>query len=919
MNLLVTAEQLRQRRNQVEQSGSLKALFDSLARDLDDVIDRAPVIPPEKAKLTRAGGRCPRDGVLLEFDPFSPHVHRCPVCGQKFSGDEHYLWWVMSQHLFLAERAVQGALLNAFGESDRRVEFSRAILSGYAESYERYPNSDNVLGPTRLFFSTYLESIWLLQICVALDLLELTNESGSLSQLVRDKIIAPSSRIIAMYDEGGSNRQAWNSAALVAASRMLGAESEYEQHAARAVALMRQSLLADGSWYEGENYHLFAHRALWYLVNHFSVAGRELPPELLLRYRWGFVAPFRSALPDMTLLARRDSPYAISLRQWRFAELCELGIADSADSDHRLQLSSFVGELYSGELEQRETGRSRSTAEVERNYPASALSRSDLGWKSLLFAEGDAVNAVVPRKDTAARPRAGYHVLAPQWVPAFAGTTMRSTLLDAQGLAVFRRGRDQAMVALDYGHHGGGHGHPDRLNINLSTGSSRWLDDMGTGSYVDASLFWYRSGLAHNAPFANWETQTMQHGALQHFEDDGTAGYAQASFYDERQGLVFSREVSVLDGYCVDVLTWTGEAASVQLPLHLPFHEISIRRGGGSEADFQPLSFSENEDEWRSINKPGVDAGVGYISTPRSSPLEPGSLLRIASSSGEGKLKSWVFVEGAVRIWKLNGPSAPGTVPARAMFFVLDFEPSSEGGCAIVHSWAADSGFSVMANDLTEITVKSAGYVEKHQLSADGWTYQHPLPPQRLKRFPRQSVAAIYHSAMNQKTKVERRTPTHRQHPGVYTIPQQSEPIVAFSHIAEKSPNALRFELAEPHFRKSELDWSAHGCPRATTYISSDAESLAVAVTCTPRRPLRRAETAPYLDNENPDINSNGIQIHIASDAIQENSAEAQYLLVPEESIGGAVRVTTSSPRWEKRSRVASGKRCRTVTQSKRV
>ena len=31
-------------------------------------------------------------------------------------------------------------------------------------------------------------------------------------------------------------------------------------------------------------------------------------------------------------------------------------------------------------------------------------------------------------------------------------------------------------------------------------GSARWLDDMGTGSYVDPSLHWYRSTLAHNAP-----------------------------------------------------------------------------------------------------------------------------------------------------------------------------------------------------------------------------------------------------------------------------------------------------------------------------------------------------------------------------------------------------------------------------------
>ena len=46
------------------------------------------------------------------------------------------------------------------------------VLDGYADRYLDYPNRDNVLGPSRPFFSTYLESIWLLQLVLAVDLLE---------------------------------------------------------------------------------------------------------------------------------------------------------------------------------------------------------------------------------------------------------------------------------------------------------------------------------------------------------------------------------------------------------------------------------------------------------------------------------------------------------------------------------------------------------------------------------------------------------------------------------------------------------------------------------------------------------------------------------------------------------------------------
>ena len=48
--------------------------------------------------------------------------------------------------------------------------------------------------------------------------------------------------------------------------------------------------------------------------------------------------------------------------------------------------------------------------------------------------------------------------------------------------------RDHTYAALDYGNSGGGHGHPDRLNLLLADRHTRWLDDFGTGSYVDPSL-----------------------------------------------------------------------------------------------------------------------------------------------------------------------------------------------------------------------------------------------------------------------------------------------------------------------------------------------------------------------------------------------------------------------------------------------
>ena len=102
--------------------------------------------------------------------------------------------------LWLVERATIGATLAALGEGEQYARLARDVLLRYAERYAFYPNQDNVLGPTRLFFSTYLESIWLLQVCVALNLLELGGDS-TLGSTVRDRIIEPSASIIAGYDE----------------------------------------------------------------------------------------------------------------------------------------------------------------------------------------------------------------------------------------------------------------------------------------------------------------------------------------------------------------------------------------------------------------------------------------------------------------------------------------------------------------------------------------------------------------------------------------------------------------------------------------------------------------------------------------------------------------------------------------------
>src|SRR5689334_4205332 len=270
MSILISSENLLARRRVA--TGALAPLANGLRTELEPLVAYPPEVPTQKARLTRAA-----DDTLYRYQ------------------------------LWLAERVLHAALLGVLLDDRHSRTFAVTLLDAYADQYLHYPNRDNILGPSRPFFSTYLESIWLLQLAIALDLLESGHQPSAighqLSSRVRERLLSPSAELIASYDEGVSNRQVWNNAALAAAGVMLEDNTMVERALVGKSGLrthLESALLSDGSWYEGENYHLFAHRGLWYCVQIAQQNGYALPPELERRFREGFAAPFRTLLPDLT-------------------------------------------------------------------------------------------------------------------------------------------------------------------------------------------------------------------------------------------------------------------------------------------------------------------------------------------------------------------------------------------------------------------------------------------------------------------------------------------------------------------------------------------------------------------------------------------------------------------------------------------
>ncbi|MEA3246932.1 MAG: heparinase II/III family protein, partial [Gemmatimonadota bacterium] len=415
------------------------------------------------------------------------------------------------------------------------------------------------------------------------------------------------------------------------------------------------------------------------------------------------------------------------------------------------------------------------------------------------------------------------------------------------------------------------HGHPDRLNLVFMHGRARWLDDLGTGSYVDPSLHWYRSTLAHNAPLVDGNSQARSDGRLAglHSDDSLDAVVARAEI---APGVVASRAVVTAGTYFVDEVRWTASRpVRFELPVHFDAPATGLSLAGA-----------------RLAGAGGLEDGFDFIGDVTSARVSAPTPVRLAATRDGHAATAAIWASEDVEWYVASAPIQPAT--EHRPFHLLRARGAS-GVIRAVWRWG-EHGTEEFADG--EVAVTTPRGVDRHVIGdrswvfhgADGRTVDVPIGDARSPDAAPASGGAARHATPGTETPHTAAAP-ERGPPEWHEIRRQPQPSQWFPDARERTgPGWATFALGERHYRRTEEPWRDAGEPRAWVSVGADPDGVVIHVMVETPEPVfvPAGATNPY-DNEHADVNGHGIQLYYATP-----SGSGAWMAVPDTHTG-AVRV----------------------------
>ncbi|MBM3473317.1 MAG: alginate lyase family protein [Armatimonadetes bacterium] len=494
----------------IEASSECKAIYDGLKRGADDWLARTPEYPDRGSQWWH-WYTCKACGARLTTK--SPTEHVCPDCGAVYSGWPYDDVVLDRQHGALAGAIRDLGLMYVLTGDVAYAVKAREILLGYAERYLSYPLHDingkpskggGHVGPQSLD-----ESTWLIPVAQGFDCIQDTLSADDL-QTVSEKMLLPAAQLIHDHQWGIHNICCWHDSAYGLVGLALGNEQltfDSINGPKGFRAQIEQGVTDDGFWYESAwGYHFYTMSALQPL----AVAARNVGIDLYTdRYKGMYDAPLAFMAPGGELAAFNDSGTSNALGS---GSMYEIAYARWQDPRHLLPI------LQSG-----------------RKSLQTLLYGVDLGETAPFTLQSSVF------------PAAGYVVL-------------RS---GATGEGRVNEHIPQTYLALDYGPHGGGHGHPDKLGFVLYGQGKLLAEDPGCIAYGNpAHAGWFRQTLSHNTIVVNSKSQKPCTGMLQFTAFGDGLGLCSARADEAYDGVRIRRSMALLGDRVIDVVLCEAETES---------------------------------------------------------------------------------------------------------------------------------------------------------------------------------------------------------------------------------------------------------------------------------------------------------------------------------------------------------------------